>query len=70
VVVAVADERETELAVFYTGEQIPRCDLRETLSGLLPTYLVPQRFRHLESMPLNANGKIDRAAIASLATEG
>ncbi|HST50124.1 amino acid adenylation domain-containing protein [Jatrophihabitans sp.] len=37
--------------------------LREFLSYRLPDYLVPAGFAVLERFPLNANGKVDRAAL-------
>jgi amino acid adenylation domain-containing protein len=69
IVTALGDGAERELIVCYTGESVPHTDLRRTLSSVLPAHLVPRRFRHLETMPLNANGKIDRAAIAKFALE-
>jgi acyl-coenzyme A synthetase/AMP-(fatty) acid ligase len=39
-------------------------DLRELLATLLPDYMIPAFFVPLESMPLTANGKQDRAALA------
>ena len=37
--------------------------LREHLGGSLPGYMIPARFVDLDSLPLNSNGKIDRAAL-------
>lgn len=37
--------------------------LRRELGKLLPAYMVPAQFVLLESIPLNANGKIDRNAL-------
>lgn len=37
--------------------------LRDYLHGLLPDYMVPTLFMVLESFPVNANGKLDRAAL-------
>ena len=36
----------------------------------LPDYMVPRRFVHVESWPLNANGKIDRKALSELLETG
>ncbi|HET9893412.1 MAG TPA: amino acid adenylation domain-containing protein, partial [Streptosporangiaceae bacterium] len=37
--------------------------LRDFVAGQLPDYLVPAGFKAMDRLPLNANGKIDRAAL-------
>ena len=37
--------------------------LRERISQILPDYMVPSFIVELENLPLNANGKVDRAAL-------
>src|SRR6185437_11074650 len=37
--------------------------LREWLTESLPEYMVPSEIHVLETLPLNTNGKIDRAAL-------
>ncbi|MFZ8201760.1 amino acid adenylation domain-containing protein [Alteromonas portus] len=40
--------------------------LREALQQKLPSHSVPNKFLHKETMPLNANGKIDKKALTSM----
>ncbi|KAI2787072.1 Beauvericin nonribosomal cyclodepsipeptide synthetase BEA1 [Penicillium oxalicum] len=42
--------------------------LRNALRAVLPAYMIPSRIRVLDEMPLNANGKVDRRALAALMT--
>lgn len=41
-------------------------DMRETLTRTLPAHMVPSRFVVLPSLPLTANGKVDRNALLAL----
>lgn len=38
--------------------------LRERLAEVLPPVMIPRTFQSVSSMPLNVNGKVDRAALA------
>lgn len=51
-----------QLILFYTGD-IREDQLRKVLSGSLPEYMLPNVCVHLLQMPLNMNGKIDRAKL-------
>ena len=44
--------------------------LAEHLRGQLAAYMVPGHWRRLERLPLNANGKVDRRALAALGLPG
>ncbi|MEV4899479.1 phosphopantetheine-binding protein, partial [Nonomuraea sp. NPDC055795] len=44
-------------------------DLRDRLADRLPSYAVPATITPLDDLPLGANGKVDRAALARLARE-
>jgi amino acid adenylation domain-containing protein len=48
--------------VVADGALAPR-DLRELLRSKLPEYMVPSAFVLLETLPLTANGKVDRARL-------
>lgn len=56
----------SRLIAYFTdaGLRSPsREELRLHMSERLPAYMVPQTFVHLSELPLNRNGKIDRAAL-------
>ncbi|NGY62591.1 amino acid adenylation domain-containing protein [Lentzea sp. NEAU-D13] len=63
VVTAVTDARgDTVLVAYVTGTGTPS-ELREHVAAAVGTQLAPAQVVVLESLPLNANGKIDRAAL-------
>jgi amino acid adenylation domain-containing protein len=52
------------------SESVPRNDqplqahqLRTALESFLPAYMIPSSFLMMESLPLNANGKVDRSQL-------
>ena len=51
------------------GPGVASTELRAALGELLPEYMVPGELVVLERLPLSANGKIDRRALAELAPE-
>ncbi len=60
------EEKETRLLAYIVPQanSTPALvDLRSHLGSLLPDYMIPSTFVCLESLPLNANGKIDLAAL-------
>ena len=72
VALACADPRGEKRLVAYvvldpeggpTSVEAVTPELREHVGRLLPAYMVPSAFVVLESLPLNANGKIDRRAL-------
>jgi len=57
------------IAAFVTGRELEAADIRQILRSKLQEYAVPQSIHVLPALPLNANGKIDRPALASLLAE-
>jgi aspartate racemase len=64
VVVALGDGADKTLAAYHAGPAEPAA-LRDALRRRLPDYMVPAFFTRLDSLPLTANGKIDRARLPS-----
>ncbi|HET7862941.1 MAG TPA: amino acid adenylation domain-containing protein, partial [Burkholderiaceae bacterium] len=54
---------EKRLAAYYTGAaQAPEI-LRAAVQVVLPEYMVPAAYVHLDALPLTPNGKLDRRAL-------
>ncbi|MEJ2852340.1 MULTISPECIES: amino acid adenylation domain-containing protein [unclassified Saccharothrix] len=67
VVVAVpGDGGDLVLHACYTGTPGLDRDLAETAGRRLPVYMLPFAYRHFDAFPVNANGKVDRLALAAL----
>ena len=47
------------------GAEVSVAGLRASLATLLPGYMLPARWMRYESLPKNANGKIDRPRLSS-----
>jgi len=65
VVIALNSPSGTQL-VGYVSSRSPSLEaysLRERLAQTLPDYMVPSTVMILDSLPLNANGKVDRKAL-------
>ncbi|MEU0333859.1 non-ribosomal peptide synthetase [Streptomyces sp. NPDC006193] len=60
------DAGDKSLTAFYTtpdGRPLDAADLARRLGGELPSYMVPSSFHHLDDLPRNVNGKVDRSAL-------
>ncbi|UII31954.1 non-ribosomal peptide synthase/polyketide synthase [Fulvivirga ulvae] len=57
------------VAYYVSGEEIAAALLSDFLRDLLPDYMVPSHYVHMETMPLNANGKADRKALPEPETD-
>ena len=60
---ACEERRLTAYLVMSNGTPTATADLRSFLQVSLPDYMVPTVFVKLEKLPLNGNGKVDRAAL-------
>lgn len=52
------------IAVYYAGEEIGSGELKSFCRERLPAYMIPSVFIRLDSLPLNASGKLDRKNLA------
>ncbi len=52
------------LVAFYSGKVVNEVTVKELCRNKLPKYMVPSFVVHLDSIPLNSNGKLDRKALA------
>jgi len=59
------DGMRDKIVLFYTGSR-EKDTIREALKKALPEYMIPNRIEKLETMPLNLNGKIDRAGLREM----
>ena len=53
------DDKKKEIVLFYQGE-IEQDQLRDYLLSIIPKYMVPTIFYHIDRFLYNDNGKIDR----------
>lgn len=57
-------DKNTYLCAYYVAEKaIQEAKLIEIVRQGLPDYMIPAHFIHLHSMPVTANGKLDRKAL-------
>lgn len=61
----IYDSRRKKILLFYTGA-CEKDALVEQLREKLPQYMVPNKTRQIDQMPLNKNGKIDRNALMEM----
>ncbi|WDE11818.1 non-ribosomal peptide synthetase [Thalassomonas haliotis] len=66
VVIHQGKNGETSLVAFYTTAEHKEVqqDIRRWMQAYLPPYMVPSFYTHLDQLPLNPAGKLDRGQLA------
>jgi amino acid adenylation domain-containing protein len=64
----VYQKEKGKIVLFYVGEMEVK-DLVSTLKDKLPRYMIPNRVEKLDTMPLTANGKLDRVTLGKRVNE-
>lgn len=59
----IYDDLESKIVLFYQASQNLDREIVRALRKQLPKYMLPNRLIWNESLPMNQNGKIDRAAL-------
>lgn len=54
------------VVVFISDERADLAELQRIGKASLPAYMAPREIRHVDSFPLNSNGKVDRKALLAL----
>lgn len=73
VVPNMKDGKVRSLTAFVTGSKRPENkftfsrDMKERLKAFLPAYMIPKKIVHMDSLPMNHNGKVDRKQLGGLA---
>ncbi len=58
---AVVRNEEKYLAAYYVSEtELDEAKMRQRMSEICPYYMIPSFFIHLDQIPLNVNGKVDK----------
>lgn len=60
----VYNRQAKEIVFFYEGEkELSPAEFRKAIAVVLPKYMIPTDFRHLQELPRGGTGKIDRAGL-------
>jgi hypothetical protein len=64
--IAPGDTRLVTYIVLHGGEDLTVSEVRRYLRASLPDYMIPSFVMTLQSLPLTANGKLDRGALPNV----
>ena len=69
-VLAITNERGGHrlraFVVLENKARLTEADLKDKVSEVLPSYMIPEQVVFLKTLPLNSNGKVDRKALAAI----
>ena len=57
------------IVAYWTGVEVSEREWKDFLQPLIPDYMMPSFFVHLDAMPVTSGGKIDRRALPAPAQE-
>ena len=57
---------DNKVTAFYTGMELEKKDIIQSLKEKLPVFMIPSDFIHLDEFVLNKNGKIDRNCLKEI----
>ncbi|MBX7145446.1 MAG: amino acid adenylation domain-containing protein [Oligoflexia bacterium] len=66
----IVDGKCTGIVAVVSGVEVDTGKLMSEIKKTLPSYMLPREIYVLESMPLGANGKIDRVKIGNILEDG
>lgn len=67
----VYDYKRKAIVLFYEGDKtISEVGIRKALTLEIPKYMVPTQYEHIEELPRNKNGKIDRLKLSDMVNGG
>ena len=67
-VCCVFNPENSDIIAIYTGK-VKSDEVSEMMEDKIPHYMLPNRYEHLKTMPMNLNGKIDRVKLKKEYTE-
>ncbi|HEY5462831.1 MAG TPA: AMP-binding protein [Hanamia sp.] len=66
----VYNKSKKEIALIYEApSELPVPEFRIALSKEFPKYMIPTAYRHMQVLPRNTNGKIDRLALSKIVND-
>lgn len=59
----IYDDKKNRIVMFYSGKELLKKEVKEQLQMQLTDYMIPDKIIWQESLPHNANGKINRRSL-------